>query len=124
MKISAIYKIQSKLKPERCYVGSAVNINSRWEAHKRTLRLDKHHSQQLQRHVGKYGIEDLVFIIIEPCFPEFLIIREQYYIDTLKPYFNSCKIAGSTLGIRYKLSEETRKKISLALKERKFKLVS
>ncbi len=28
--ISGVYKIQSKIKPERIYIGSSVNINSRW----------------------------------------------------------------------------------------------
>ena len=29
MKISGIYKIESKIKPERIYIGSAVNIGNR-----------------------------------------------------------------------------------------------
>lgn len=119
MKISGIYKIQSIVKPERCYIGSAVNIKSRWESHLRTLRNGKHHSLKLQRHFDKHGEEDLIFIIIEPCFPQFLICREQSYIDSLKPYFNICMIAGSSLGIHFKirqkkiLSIEHKKNISI-----------
>ena len=42
MKITGIYKIESKLKPERIYIGSAVNISKRWLLHLSRLRRDKH----------------------------------------------------------------------------------
>jgi group I intron endonuclease len=98
MKIAGIYQIQSKIKPDRIYIGSSNNVRRRWYRHLQQLRENKHHSSKLQYHYNKYGINDLVFIIKEPCFPEFLIIREQEYLDKLKPYFNSSLIAGSTLG--------------------------
>ena len=109
MKISGIYKIQSIIKPERIYVGSGIDIKDRWYNHISKLRKGIHHSAKLQNHYNKYGKDDLVFIIVEPCFSQFLIIREQYYIDTLKPYFNIAKIAGNCLGV--KRSEETKQKI-------------
>ena len=133
MKISAIYQIQSKIKPERYYIGSTNNIIWRWKLHLSLLQRGKHHWYKLQNHFNKYSKDDLVLVIIEPCLPEFLIIREQYYIDTLKPYFNECTIAGSVLGIKrskefckklgerklgnknclgHKCSEETKYKIS------------
>jgi len=99
MKISGIYKIQSKIKPERIYIGSAVNIAQRWRTHLSGLKLNKHENRKLQNHYNKYGELDLVFIILEPCFPQFLIIKEQHYLNKLKPYFNIYKIAGSPLGI-------------------------
>lgn len=37
-------------------------------------------------------------------------MREQYYIDTLKPEYNICKIAGSSLGVKH--SAESNKKKS------------
>lgn len=117
MKSSGIYKIQSKTKPERIYIGSAVNIKHRWSQHLFDLRLNKHSSQKLQNHYNKYGENDLIFIITELCFPEFLTAREQHYINKLKPYFNICKIAGSSLGI--KRSEEYKRKISEANKGHK-----
>ena len=53
MKISGIYKIQSKLKPDRIYIGSAVNIRTRWNVHLCNLRNSMHHSKKLQRHFDK-----------------------------------------------------------------------
>ncbi len=108
--MSGIYKIQSVISPERCYVGSAVHIRNRWTNHLKGLRNNKHGNGRLQNHYNKYGKDDLVFIILEPCFPEFLLIREQYYIDTLKPFFNICKNAGNVLGL--KRTPESRKKQS------------
>lgn len=117
MKISAIYKIQSKSQPDRFYIGSSVDVKDRWRCHLKELKKNKHHAPKLQRHFNKYQEEDLVFIIIEPCFPEFLTIREQYYIDTLKPYFNSLLTAGSCLGV--KRSKETCERISNSKKGHK-----
>lgn len=109
MKISGIYKIQSIIKPERFYIGSAVSFRDRWSSHISRLRKNKHHSPRLQAHFNKYGIEDLVFIIVEPCFPEFLETREDYYIKTLKPLFNARQSAKSNRG--HKWSEESKLKM-------------
>jgi group I intron endonuclease len=117
MKYPAIYKIESKCNPERIYIGSASNIQDRWNRHKRDLKNNKHHSIKLQRHYNKYGVNDLLFIIIEPCLPEFLILREQYYLDILKPYFNTNIYANSPKGIkRGPVSESVKYKISIAQK--------
>lgn len=97
--ISAIYKIQSKLKPERFYIGSAVNTKERWKSHKTGLRGNKHSNSRLQNHYNKYGESDLEFTILLGCDKEDLIKHEQFFIDTLNPWFNICKTAGSTHGI-------------------------
>lgn len=55
MKISGIYKIQSKVKPERIYIGSAVNIRHRRNQHFSSLSLNNHHNKKLQYHYNKYG---------------------------------------------------------------------
>jgi len=113
MKICGIYQIQSKIKPERIYIGSAINIRKRWIFHLWNLKKNIHNNQKLQRHYNKYGESDLVFIIVELCFPEFLTAREQYYINKLKPYFNICKIAGNPmLGRNH--SEKTKEKLRIA----------
>lgn len=100
MKISGIYQIQSKRKPQRCYVGSAVYIRQRWANHLKQLRKNKHENGRLQNHFNKYGEGDLCFKILLGCDVADLINHEQYFIDSLKPWFNICKIAGSTLGTK------------------------
>ena len=107
----AIYKISSQIHPERIYIGSAVNAKKRKANHFSMLKKNSHHSVKLQRHCNKYGIEDLCFEILESVmFKEDLIMREQFYMNLLNPYFNICKTAGSCLGT--KMSKETKLKIS------------
>ena len=113
MRISGIYKIESLINPERCYIGSGVNLQIRKRVHFWLLKNNKHRNRKLQNHYNKYGKEDLVFVIIEPCFPEFLVVREQYYIDKLEPWFNICLFAYSRLGA--KATEETKQKLRQVL---------
>jgi group I intron endonuclease len=98
MNKTGIYKIQSKRYKNRIYIGSAINVNKRWNQHRNDLKNNKHHSLKLQRHFNKYGVDDLTFILIEECLKENLLIREQFYLDTTNTYFNICKIAGNCLG--------------------------
>lgn len=117
MKLSGIYQIQSIIKPERIYIGSSIDITKRWKEHLRNLNKNKHHSIKLQNHYNKYTKEDFIFIVLEVCIPEFLIVREQYYINSLNPWFNICQVAGSILGI--KRSPEYCKKHSINSKGNK-----
>jgi group I intron endonuclease len=105
-----IYKIQSIIKPERCYIGSAINIGSRFKTHFKALRDNLHHSNKLQNHYNKYGAEDLQLFILLECNKEELLKEEQYFINSLTPYFNICRVAGSPLGVTR--SQETKIKLS------------
>lgn len=108
-KICGIYKISSKCKPDRFYIGSSVNIEHRWKEHRSDLLNNKHHSPKLQRHYNKYGIDDMAFEIVEHCTRDNLLEREQRYLDTLNPWFNTYPIAGSPLG--YKPTKEQIEKV-------------
>ena len=98
MKISGIYKIQSRKKPERIYIGSSINIHKRWYYHILELGYGTHANKKIQRHYNKYGKDDLIFSIIIGCDKGDLISTEQYFIDAHNPYFNICKKAGSSAG--------------------------
>lgn len=104
---SGIYCIENLINGKK-YIGSAVDIKTRWIRHKGDLRRGNHHSLYLQRSFNKYGIELFKFEIIARCPEEYLIKLEQWFINTQKPEYNICKIAGSNRGIKY--SEETIKK--------------
>lgn len=105
-----IYQIQSKIKPERIYIGSAVDITCRWRTHLSILRKNKHHSKKLQNHFNKYGEVDLQFSILLSCDEKELIAIEQFFLDSYKTYFNIRTKADSNLGI--KRSEESKRKHS------------
>ena len=109
-----IYRISSKIKPISFYIGSAINIEKRWGDHLNRLKNGKHINTILQNHYNKYGILDLTFSVLLECDKEDLLKNEQYFIDSLNPTFNICKIAGSNLGRKF--SDEHKLKISIALK--------
>lgn len=46
----------------------------------------------------KYGYQSFRLDILEYCERSECISREQYYIDTLSPFYNICSKAGSSLG--------------------------
>ena len=110
MKISGIYKIQSIIKPNQCYIGSSIDIFKRWRKHLCDLKNNKHHSPQLQYHYNKYKESDLQFSILFNCEKEELINIEQCFLDQYFPFFNNNKIAGSLLG--FKFSEKSKLKMS------------
>lgn len=116
MKISGIYQIQSKIKPERIYIGSAINIHKRWNYHNQDLRRNKHGNIKLQNHYNKYGLADLVFSVLLGCDKEDLIKTEQYFIDSYNPFFNICQKAGNTQGRKH--SQKTKDLIRKKLIER------
>jgi group I intron endonuclease len=103
-----------------CYVGSTSSrwgINHRVSNHISDLKKGIHHSQILQRAWNKYGESSFSTEILEECSPEDCLEREQHYLDTLRPYYNIHKVAGSPRG--RVVSEETKSKISAALTGRK-----
>lgn len=111
MKTSGIYQIKNKIN-RKSYIGSSVRLNKRWKRHLTDLKCNVHHSLALQRAFHKYGSDNFEFNILENCEETVLLEREQYYLDTLKPEYNICSVAGNCLGI--KQSEETieKRKIS------------
>lgn len=114
MKLSGIYKIQSIIKSNRCYIGSAVDISDRWKVHLCLLRKGNHHSIKLQNHYNKYGETDFHFSILLNCEKEDLKKVEQYFINSYLPWFNINKNADNRLGT--KQSEESKMKSSISNK--------
>lgn len=117
LKASGIYKISSP--SGKFYIGSSVNIHRRWLAHKTRLKAGKHHSMYLQRACNKYGINSLSIEIVTLCDRSELLSEEQFYIDSLSPEYNVCRIAGSCRGINHVFTEEHKRKIVLAHKGKK-----
>lgn len=99
--VSGVYQIQSKIKPERIYIGSSVNIQNRQRQHLQYLNKNNHDNNKLQNHFNKYGNNDLQFSLLLECDKEVLIHAEQAFLDYYKPYFNICKVAGSILGFKW-----------------------
>lgn len=94
---SGIYAIVNRVNGKR-YVGSAKRFRTRWNAHRAALNRGVHHSKHLQSAWKKHGADAFVFTIIEFCEPRELIAREQAAIDSTRPAYNVCLVAGSTFG--------------------------
>ena len=107
MKISGVYQIQSRIKPERIYIGSSVDVYSRWSKHLCDLRDNEHCNPKLQNHYNKYGKNDLIFSVVICCEKDELLGAEQFYMDSKKTYFNIAPKAGSNLGLK-KTEEQNR----------------
>lgn len=116
---SGIYQIRNTVNG-KCYIGSSVDTEGRWWTHHWQLINGSHHNVYLQRSWNKYGRDAFVFEILEEIDTEFLLDREQSYLDALfKDLYNISPTAGSTLGaVNGPLSEEHRLKISKANKGR------
>ncbi|MES2973372.1 MAG: NUMOD3 domain-containing DNA-binding protein [Pseudomonadota bacterium] len=100
-----IYSIRNIQNGKR-YVGSAVNIGSRWRHHKSTLRSGRHHSIKLQRAWDLYKEDAFVFELIEVVADKCdLLAREQFWMDlhaasTSEHGYNVLPLARSSLGAK------------------------
>lgn len=115
--ISGIYTI-THIDSGRVYVGSAMNIYTRWDRHRYGFRSGAKSTPYLKHAWNKYGEDAFEFKIVERV-PETakLVEREQYWIDYYQSArrdkgFNIAPKAGSNLGV--KASAETCAKLSAA----------
>lgn len=109
---SGIYRIDCN--NECVYVGQSINLKSRKNFHLRKLRQNKHHNIYLQRIYNKYS-DKFIFTKIEECQPELLTKREMFWINELNPKCNMQIPSNSTY---FTITEESRKKMSIATKKR------
>jgi group I intron endonuclease len=115
-----IYSITSKA-TQKIYIGSSRDVVDRWKQHQRSLRGGRHRNAHLQSHFNKYGLDDLVFEVLEvepnPVLRlglETLMIRAWWG----GACFNQSKDANSGMGGRH-LSPEHKAKIAAGLKGQK-----
>lgn len=117
-RVSGIYKITCTANG-KFYIGSAVNIYKRIYEHRRVLRKNSHHASKLQRTYNKYGETSFIAEVLLTCYKTNLVTFEQLCMDVLLPQLNSCKVAGSCLGLRH--SQETKDKIGKLHKGNQYK---
>jgi group I intron endonuclease len=83
------------------YVGSAINLSRRLRDYFSSKFINKEilkNNSIIYKALLKYGYSNFSLDIIEYCDKISVIEREQYYIDLLKPEYNLCLKAGSSLG--------------------------
>lgn len=100
-KIQCVYRIQN-LQNGRSYIGSTVDFVQRKWRHFYDLKKDRHASVFMQRDYLKCGKSAFEIEIIERVDARnTLILREQFWLDTTQPEYNTAKIAASALGVRH-----------------------
>jgi group I intron endonuclease len=72
---------------KKVYVGSSVNIDSRWSNHRTLLKTGKHRNQYLQRAWDKYGEQNFEFKVLQECGVDDLPTLEVEWMN----FFSSCK---------------------------------
>jgi group I intron endonuclease len=113
-KIKCIYSIICT-KNNKKYIGSTVDFNRRKRVHMCNLKNNKHHSYKLQNSFNKYGSDSFIFEILEIINSnEDLLIKEQNYLDELKPELNVVMVAGLNSHIGVRRTDETKEKIRIA----------
>jgi predicted GIY-YIG superfamily endonuclease len=74
------------------YVGSALDVPTRWKSHKSALKHGKHSNRLLQAESDLYGVDALKFEhVLSVIDREFLFLYEQTVIDDRNPGLNLCK---------------------------------
>ena len=115
IQIRGVYIITNNI-TKQIYIGSTSNgkgFENRWN-------LGYKNNRYLMAAFKKYGKENFSFEIIWRCEPKDCLYFEQLYLDYYEPWaetekgYNICRTAGSSYGL--KRSEETKAKMSLALK--------
>lgn len=107
-----VYSITNKVNNKR-YIGSSTNLGRRKTSHFTCLRKGKGHNQHLQYSYNKFGESSFIFAVIEYCTKEELLVREQFYVDTLKPEYNVRPKCESNAGVP--CSEARRAKLQKAV---------
>lgn len=82
----------------KIYVGSGKNLGIRLKGYYNVNQLTRVTNMHINRALLKYGYSSFSLSVLEYCSIDVLIKREQYYLDLLKPDYNICTTAGSTLG--------------------------
>jgi group I intron endonuclease len=110
---SGIYMLKNILTND-IYIGQSIDISKRFKNYFNLSYIKSKNNFLISKALIDYGYYNFSLIILEYCDKSDLTKREQYYFDKLNPKYNILKIAGSSLNFKH--SEETKARISKALK--------
>lgn len=110
---SGIYLLTNLLNKDQ-YVGQSIDLGKRFTKYFTLSYLKNRNTLVISRALIKYGYANFSISILEYCDKDILNEREQYYMDVIKPVYNTLKIAGSSSG--YIHTQESKDKRSLSLK--------
>jgi group I intron endonuclease len=108
---SGVYQIRN-LENGKRYIGSSIRLRTRFAEHLTRLNQQTHPCRYLRSSWRKYSAETFAFEVLLYCEPKDAVWFEQQAIDALNPEYNTCRVAGSTLGT--KRTEEDKAKMRQA----------
>ena len=91
--ISAVYKIINTITGD-FYIGSSKNVKKRWNEHKCHSKWNECPNNPMYLDMKRYGIDNFDFEILAEVEPGQLKEKEQQFIETLKPTYNSNRAKG------------------------------
>jgi hypothetical protein len=101
----------------KSYIGSSTNLSARFRNYFNYKHISNpKFNSVIYKALIKYDYPSFRLEILEYCSKEEVLSREQFYLDSINPEYNLCKVAGSPLGV--KRSEETKAKMSQAFYNR------
>ena len=92
-KISAVYKITNTVTGD-FYIGSSKNVKRRWNEHKCKSKWNEYPNNPMYLDMQNYGTDKFEFEMLAEVEPEHLKEKEQEFIETLKPTYNSNRANG------------------------------
>ena len=104
-KIIGVYKITNTVTGD-FYIGRSKNVKNRWACHKCPSTWNKCPNNPMYLDMHQYGVDKFVFEILEEAEPEKLKEKEQQFIETLKPTYNSNNAKGFNIDRRNEHQKE------------------
>lgn len=102
-----IYKITNLING-KCYIGQSVQIEKRFEQHKRNFdnKNEKTYNSKFYRAIRKYGLENFSFEILEECNQKDLNNKEIYWIKFFDSFNNGYNLTlGGENGVKVNRKE-------------------
>jgi len=113
-RLSGIYGLQNKLKPDKWYVGQSIDIQNRWKKNYSTAKCK--FQRKLYNALLKYGYENFNKVVLEELenpTQKLLDDREGYWMKHYNCIENGYNLRGGGNGHGWH-SEETKEKIRIA----------
>ena len=92
-KIIGVYKITNTATGD-FYIGSSKNVKHRWIEHKCKCIWNRRQNNQMYLDMQKYGTDKFDFEILAEVEVTHLKEKEQWFIEKLKPTYNSIRANG------------------------------
>lgn len=115
--ITGVYVIKCTI-THKIYIGSSVDIRSRWNNHIHELRQGVHANYYLQAEWNTYGEDSFEFSILDTCGDlKKLQSLEQHYLDLFRSYNRNIGYNIAQKAFLPPMTKESRKKQSESLKK-------